>query len=319
MIRPHTLALIEDGHRFSAVYGGYLADHVPMGLVALDGMGASDEDLDRFKRFNDAKLEPLGAAERGRIEGFERRIRGEGLAGVVAALAPDLARGIGTAAFHGAIRLAYGVESGNVREQAHALAYWVSSLGPLPSFGRPAGSEPPLAIFAAISRDPALAGKRPSGRNIAERMEQAARAPSFAHYVARLDPLSLRVASLAAALIRAYGATGDFTLLHGVTGCHAFRRVAALFPDKEDARAKLWTAVVAAYIASGSPPPDGWKLEGRESLSWTEIHRAARACDDEHDVKFAYSCWREWEAYGDDLYRRAASARVSHSLGVEAH
>jgi len=33
--------------------------------------------------------------------------------------------------------------------------------------------------------------------------------------------------------------------------------------------------------------------------------------EDEHDIKLAYSCWREWQHRGDDLYRRAASARVA--------
>ena len=33
--------------------------------------------------------------------------------------------------------------------------------------------------------------------------------------------------------------------------------------------------------------------------------------DDEHDIKLAYSCWREWQHRGDDLYRRVASARLA--------
>jgi hypothetical protein len=52
------------------------------------------------------------------------------------------------------------------------------------------------------------------------------------------------------------------------------------------------------------------------------LHAIARAlldayavcCDDEHDVKLAYRCWREWQARGDDLYRRCASARVCEAL-----
>ena len=54
----------------------------------------------------------------------------------------------------------------------------------------------------------------------------------------------------------------------------------------------------SAYVGAGSPPVEGWNLEG----------------GDGHDVKLAYSCWREWQCYGDERYRRAASARVSAAM-----
>jgi len=142
-------------------------------------------------------------------------------------------------------------------------------------------------------------------------MRAAIAHPGFGANVSRLDPRALDTAVLADALIKAYAATGDFTILHGVTGCHAFRLVAPHFESPPDALRNLWTAVVAAYMSCGSPPLETeWNLRGSDRLAWNEIHRRAALCDDEHDVKFAYSCWREWQAYGNDLYRRAASARV---------
>jgi hypothetical protein len=111
-----------------------------------------------------------------------------------------------------------------------------------------------------------------------------------------------------------YAATGDFTLLHGVTGCHAFGNLVGLFPNQFEATCCLWTAIAAAYVASGNPPIEGFRLEGDDTLSWPQVHARAARCDDEHDVKLAYSCWREWQRTGDDLYRRAASARVSRAL-----
>ena len=63
MLRPVTRALIEGQHRHSGIYRDYLANHLPMGLVALDAMGASDEQLVLFARANEAKLEPMDAPE----------------------------------------------------------------------------------------------------------------------------------------------------------------------------------------------------------------------------------------------------------------
>jgi hypothetical protein len=314
MVRPATRALIEDAHRYSTVYNGGFANHLPMGLVALDGMGASDEALARFAQVNARKLEPLGAAEAARVNDFRRRLAEEGLQKVFAAHAPAFASGISTAAFHGAIRTAYALESGSETEVAHALCYWDSSLHALSGVAVPVGSESPVQILQAISRDPAYAGKRPAGRSIAARMDHAAREPSFAAYAARLNPAFLHVDAFAEALIGAYAATGDFTLLHGVTGCHAFGNLAGLFPNQFHATCCLWTAIAAAYVASGSPPIEGFGLEGDDALTWTQVHAHAARCDDEHDVKLAYSCWREWQRTGEDLYRRAASARISHAL-----
>ena len=342
MIRPATRALIEEAHRFSAFYRDGFANHLPMALVALDAMGADDARIAAFARAYEGQLEPIAAADTrihpgdeatflGRaahypawVEYFDERLTREGSKAVLSAWSAKLSEAIGAAAFHGAIRTAYAVESGVAREFAHALAYWAAAYRAMPTPAEPHGHESPGQVLAAISADPEHAGKRPPGGGISARMGTAAKSASFAAYVGRLDPATLDVDALAAALIRAYAATGDFTLLHGVTGCQAFRVLAPFLPP--NATRGLWTAIVAAYMSCGSPAADGWSLQGSDALPWPEIHRLAAECDDEHDVKFAYSCWREWQARGapptgtgsnvDDLYRRAASARVCHALAA---
>ncbi|HEY2629250.1 MAG TPA: hypothetical protein VGI57_08980, partial [Usitatibacter sp.] len=67
---------------------------------------------------------------------------------------------------------------------------------------------------------------------------------------------------------------------------------------------------------AGSPRATGWGLRGGEALTWDGIQARAILCEDEHDIKFAYTCLREWQHRGDDLYRRAASARVCSATRV---
>jgi hypothetical protein len=74
------------------------------------------------------------------------------------------------------------------------------------------------------------------------------------------------------------------------------------------------TNIVQRTRAAAAKPAEGWRLEGGDSLGWPQIPAGAVCCDDEHDVKLAYRCWREWQARGDDLYRRCASARVCEAL-----
>jgi hypothetical protein len=318
MVRPSTRALIEGAHRHSANYRGYFANHLPMALVALDAMGATDARIAQFAGEYERQLEPIGEAELGRVRRFEESLARRGVDRVLAETSARFAAGVGAAAFHGAIRTAYAIESGLRSELAHALAYWDAAYESLACDAEPEGDESPFEVLQAIANDPAIAGKRPPGSGISARMRAAAKSPAFASHVARLAPDALELPTLAATLIRAYAATGDFTLLHGVTGCQAFRVLAPHFSDPGAALRHLWIAAAAAYVSCGSPPVEGWALEGSDALAWDEIHRKAAECDDEHDVKFAYSCWREWQASRDELYRRAASARVCHALAEAA-
>lgn len=316
-VRPATLQRIEAAHRFCAFYRGYLANHLPMALVALDAMGADDARLARFEREHvKTHLEPIGndPAFQRAVEALEARIARDGGEAVLRFEVARLTAGVCSGAFHGAIRTAYALECDSVREMAHALAYWGLAFQALPEPPPFTGRETPHQVLCAIARDARFAKRRFPGNNIAERLGNAAKHPEFAALVARVDPVKLDIDSLAAAVIRAYAASNDFTMLHGVTGTHAFGMLAPFAPDPTRALAHLWQAVVAAYLGAGSPAVEGEALAGNRALGWKEIHALAIQCSDEHDVKLAYTCWREHARTGDDLYRRVASSRVCHAL-----
>lgn len=332
-IRPGTLARIEAAHRFGAFYRGSLANHLPMALVALDGMGADDAAIERFQaRYQASHLEPLGPAAFEIVPGaeephfgnaaafpawvayFEKRIRAEGVTAVLAAVLDSLMASVESGAFHGAIRAAYALESGSPREMAHALAYWSAAREAPIRLPKVAGTDSPEAVLRAISSDASIAGRRAPGRSITIRARGVMDRADFRDYVGRAEPARLSLDTLAAAMIRAYAASGDFTILHGVTGCHAARLLVRFARDRDAAVRRLWAALVAAYMGEGAPAIDGWRLEGGDALDWPAIHARAARCDDEHDVKLTYTCWREWQETGDDLYRRVASAQVCAAL-----
>jgi len=322
---------IQAAHRWGAFYRGYLASHHPMAITALDAMGASAEDMNRFEARYLPNLEPLDdpvvtieegdeAAHLGSpraypewVQYFSRAIERDGAVAVLERWVDRLIPALPAGAFHGAIRTAFALDSGAEGELARALAYWAAAYETLPAAPEPGGVHSPFEVLGALSRDPELAGRRPPGRNIIERTVAAARLPVFAEAVAGTDPRQLDLDTIARALLRAYAASGDFTLLHCVTATHAFRLLSSFATDPELALRDLWAAAIAAYISAGSPPVDGWGLKGSDALDWPEIHQHAVRRDDEHDIKLAYSCWREWQHRGDDLYRRAASARISPS------
>jgi hypothetical protein len=324
-----TLNRIEAAHRYGAFYRGYLASHLPMALVALEAMGASAEDMDRFERHYVPQLEPIGSAivtiEPGDeaahlgsprafpewVVYFSTAIGRDGADAVLGRWVDRLMPAVAAGAFHGAIRTAFALESGTAHELAHALAYWAAAYQPLPEAPAPAGTRSPHEVLVALHGARAPGNARLAGRSILERTVAATRLAQFGEQVASVDPAQFNLDAIALALLRALAASGDFTLLHGMTGAHAFRLLAAYGSDGEAALRDLWVAVVAAYLGAGSPKADGWGLEGDDALDWPAIHARAVRREDEHDIKLAYTCWREWQHRGDDLYRRVASARVS--------
>lgn len=320
---------IEAAHRYGAIYRAGLASHHPMAIAALDAMGATEADMDRFETHYLPQLEPMPdavvpiqdgdeAAHLGSPRAFPEwlvyfnsAIAREGADTVLRRWVDRLVPAVASGAFHGAIRTAFAIESGAEGELAHGLAYWACSYTPLPLPAEPSGTRSPHEVLAAIAADPARAGKRLPGNGIISRASAAARLPEFAGYVASLDPEQLGLDSIAQAALRAYAASGDFAILHCVTGVHAFRVLGPYASDSGAALQDLWPAFVATYVGAGAPPVEGWGLTGDDSLGWPEILGRAVKREDEHDIKLAYSCWREWQHRGDDLYRRAASARVA--------
>jgi len=327
-IRADTLRRIEDAHRYSPFYGGYLANHLPMALVALDRMGAGDEQIAAFAGRYGRKLEPLPPASEiitdeaaGRFLGrreavaswiafFESEFAASGEKPVLVRWLDRLMPAVGSTAFHGLIRLAYALEAGSARELAHALGQWAADYAPLGDAPRLSGAASPGEALAALNLDPRFTKRRYAGGSIAARMARAAADPVAAALVADVDPRKLEIRAQARALLGAYAATGDFTVLHGVTACYAFRTLLPFVKNVDAAQGYLWQALVCAYLSSGGPAT-GAPLQGDEGLSWEEIRRRAAASRDEHDIKLAYVCWREWEDAGDDLYRRAASATLA--------
>lgn len=331
-IGANTLRLIEDGRRHSAFYERDLANHLPMALVALDGLGAGERQVSAFAARYERKLRPapepagLVTAETasdflGRPEAFSSwtlffkdELARAGVRETLRLWTSRLAPGIGSFAFHGLIRTAYALESGSRGELARALASWAASyaaLGELPPLSRSPVS--PAEALAALDGDRRFSRRRYSGRRIADRMAQAAADPEAARIVALAGHVD--IGSLAAALLGAYAATGDFTVLHGLTACHAFRGLMPFMEDVIRAERYLWQALVCAYLSAGGPAA-GSPLKGDESLTWPEIRRRAAASSDEHDLKLAYSAWREWQHYGHDRYRRVAGAALAPVNGT---
>lgn len=323
--------LLTDAEIYSPEYGGGLCNHLPMALIALDQMGATPSQLNDYQRSHSKWLEklptPRGAFTPGawpfrkanhaafaelRAE-FQRRIAADGWESVLRATLPELAPGLSAAAFHGMIRTAMGVTARHEGEIASGLAYWAAHWQRL-GLAEPAAAPGTGDVTAAIARlreDARFAPPAELPDLIDDGLIAVSRLKGFSEVMHWLDPEKLGIRDLALAAAQIYGASGDFTALHLVTGAQA---AAVLLPYVETPQVLLpwlWQGMAAGYIAIGRPAlPDAETLglwRNATVPNWQEILQRALSEKDEHVVKVIYSALYLGRLTGDRLFRWLAA------------
>ena len=322
--------LLQQSRLYAPLYGNRLANHLPMALLALDRLGAGADILRRFADRYARRLLPAAAAASALdphdylgsagdyprfVLFFQDRIREAGMEAVLRDWVPVLMPGLAASAFHGLIRLAYAIEGEMEDEIALALAYWASEYASLPLSLEPA--EGSLDEIAERARSQ-VAGHAFKPGIIIDRMLEIAWHPSLAGVL--VQPLAApALRDIAGFALQAYWQREDFTLLHIVTGCHAFRIVQRYANDKALAARYLWQAALAAWLtvvatgvatelATGSRAAEG----GQDGPVPRQEAIAAQAIlsSDDHVIKLCYSALCEYREYGHPGYLLAAARKV---------
>jgi hypothetical protein len=320
--------LLDDNARFDLTNRGTV-NHLPMALYALARMGASDERLiEYFQWWEASRALPRTESQRP-VEGeewarhigdaamfsalwefFADRVAKRGPAEVIGEVFPLVSGGIAAAAFHGLIRLAYGIEADHAGEIGAGLATLCSRHANL---GIPESPCAATGIEGALARlSERLGGVAFAGQGIIGRMGAAAADPRFAAGFA-LPPIGSEfLGSFARIAIALYWQTGNFTVLHLVTATHAARVLFEAYPHLASAEAltAFWEAGCAAYASVGAPGLSPSSVPP-ESLPWSRIFADAVQTNDDHIIKLAYSCHCESNRYGNPLYQAAAARLVA--------
>jgi Questin oxidase-like len=327
--------LLRDGRQFSAEFPLFLANHLPMVLVALHRLGASDERLrEYFAWYRDTNhlqvLPAPGAAieranwsaafgDREREADYRAFFNDEvgrlGAKAAVGAYLSKLLPGIAASATHGFMRLAYGVQRDDRAEIAAALGYWAATYLEL---GAVTGAAPttgdPVAVLLRMRGVEAYAHVEIELDLLWHFMRAVAAKPEFRPVVDLLaigPETSQRVRRASLAL---YAGTMDFCALHAVTGCHWLRMIQPASPDPDLALRYFWQAIATLYPKLGFPDmPAESVLEDWRHLpcpDWPEIESAAIMSNDEHDLSLVFSAREEWKTFGDRLYQIVAARRV---------
>jgi len=321
--------------QWSAEFPFFLANHLPMVLVALHRMGASDERLEEYchiyEKANGLVPVPGPVAEitranwkeflgqREREGDYRRFFAGEvarlGASEAAIAYLPQLLPGFAASALHAFMRMAYATLTDSDEETGVALGYWAATYLPL---GSPSGRRPttdnPAQVLAYMYGPETFRHVETERDLLWHFMRAVAEKPEFAPVI---DMLAIgpdthdKVARVSLAL---YAATGDFAALHAVTGTHWLRMMWPRAPDPATPLRYFWQAIASLVPKIGFPDlPRADQLDEWRNLplpDWPEIYREAVNRNDEHDLSLPFSAGEEFKRYGDPLYRYAAAKRL---------
>jgi hypothetical protein len=324
-----------EGRRFSAEFPAFLANHLPMALVALRRLGASDRRLgEYFEWYQETnrlvpappRVAPIERAhwtaalgERSRESDYRDFFGGEverlGARGAIGAYLPVLLPGLAASATHGFMRLAYGAMRHDDAEIAIALGYWSATYLEL---GKISGAKPttddPAEVLLAMKSVESYRHVETELDLLWHFMRAISAKPEFAAVVDALDIGPDTFQRVRQASLALFAGTLDFCALHALTGCHWLRLLQPFTPDPDSALRYFWQAIAALYPKIGFPElPGPSQLESWRRLpcpDWPAIEVAAVRSNDEHDISLTFSAREEWRAYDDRLYQVVAARRL---------
>ena len=307
--------MLRSGAQFDPYYGAsFLSDHLPMALVSLRRLGASNDELRQFRDRYAKRLEPQRYKERtivgsvwpdcrgkwqlypGLRRYFESVLLERGRDAVLREWMPRLIETAGIDALHPLIRTALAVEGECDTELACALAYWVSAWEPVPVADGPREQSDPAELFHRLRAHPVL-GQRPASTDMfGAQLGQLGGMEGFRRLI-RWRGASVGLKDLAREAARVYLGYGHFFALHMVTGSQAVHLLAPWVGDDDKVADALWMSLAAAYLIIRTPAyaPVESPVTGEPSRA--AVLRSAMAAEDEHIAKLGYSAFVEWEAW----------------------
>lgn len=317
---------------YEGQYNNGLTNHLPMVIIALYKMGASDDrareyskwyienrKVDKLKRSNitideENWLDHLGK-HRYELEYrdfFKETLDETGMEKLLEIYLNRLLDGLAAAAFHGIIRVSYGLEINNHSEIINGLAYLAITYQPI--ILKVGLSYSTIeARFETLSQNQHFRSKKFDGRSIFARVDEVVKDQLFYDTVTKVKVDDESLAKIRRSVINLYAKTRNFTVLHLVTSTHAMRTIVNYCTDIEKTIQNFWISLQVAYLSTNCVQLNiDEKIE--VDFSWDQILKLAITKRNDHTIKFVYTCYSEYKLDNDPIYIINAYKEVKDSL-----
>jgi len=304
-------------------YDDRLATHLPMVLIALKRLNASSNKLENTFNSSINNLDNIGSLDdivaiddiasylgdsnkyAAYLKYFIEQLNIHGIDKVLKTTLPLLINGLAASAFHALIRLAYAIEENNDSEIAIALAFWCSEFQLLP-----VSDEKSSATLESILEELAPLGESHqfSPGIIVDRMDEIG--TLLKQKASIIQPEFISLDNLRNIALSAFNAKSNFTLLHTVTGCHAFSIIMPYLEDINAALRELWKAILVAYLSTGLSYKAEKIAPSDLECDFTDLANHVIESTDFHAIKLVYSCTCEYLKYKNPIYYTVAKRAV---------
>jgi len=305
-------------------YDDRLATHLPMVLIALKRLNATNNKLENTFNNSINNLDNIGSLDdilaiddiashlgdsnkySAYLKYFIEQIKAQGAETTIKSALPILISGLAASAFHALIRLAYAIEENNEGEIAIALAFWCAEfqLLPLSDETKPTSLAATLEELAPLGESHQF-----SPGIIVDRMNEIGMLLKNNNNI--IQPEVISFDELRKLALEAFNAQSNFTLLHTVTGCHAFSIIMPYLKDSNTALRELWKAILVAYLSTGlSFKAKKFEVSALE-CNFTELAAQVIKSSDFHAIKLVYSCFCEYQKNKNPLYYIVAKRAVT--------
>lgn len=321
-----TKQLIKKGSQFSPVFGDRLASHLPMALLALSNMGASEKQLNDFYEFYTGKLEKfdenltstkitnikdfLGDSSKLQdyIYFFNEEMKKLGCKKLLNKYLDILSPGLAASAFHAIIRLAYGIEAKIDSEIVVSLAYLASDFTEF-KLNEKSLNISFLDLLKKVNKV-SVNYQFPKGI-IVDKMNAIAKELINMKQSIHVNNVTLQ--EISDVCVNLYLNHPNFTILHTITACHAIRLLLPYINDKQKLTKHATEGVVLALLSTGI----GFNFEKKRNeddyIDIQELKLNACKSLDEHVIKLVYSCIKEYEFSNKIEYLKVAKVKLSNN------
>ncbi len=305
------------------------SNHASMALIALQKLGADDQQLQRYydhycsshekvipslEKINQQNfVEHFGQPHdfSAFVSFFDEELIRLGWRELLTIYLHPLQTNFASHAFHPLIRLAYAIEAEDYQDLPYGLAYLASYFTPL-NIEASTNAKPITFsnLLVAARQNSTLSTINTEQKQVTDRLQFMSQQQKFVIFLQQYKLENLSLANIAEVGLQFYLNNQSIIALHTVTGSHALRILLPFCNNPSLVLHSVAQAITALYILFDCPELQKTGLP-KQLPDWQKIIMTAINSNDAHDIKLTYTCQQEDKTYHNPLYRLAASINLN--------
>jgi len=298
---------------FQVTYGNRLFNHLSISVGALTYLDANEQQIKNFYHHYTQRLEyqpeqvqhanPIAQQQLALFDLYRDKILKFGIEATLRHELTPLLPGIVAGGFYALNRLASAIALQDTDEVAISLTYWRMYYLELGEISQQVEMKP-TKILRQLAK--VMGNFRFPPGNTSDRIKSVLTLHDY--QISANQPKDINIEIIADATVKVYQMSGDFTMLHALTGSASLKTILPYCGDPEMALRYFWQAVVVAYLSTGGASMSA--LEKSTLVPWAEIFSFCHDSPNEHLIELCRACHQLESILPHDRCHQIASRQV---------